>query len=149
MHLVLIGHGDIVACAHCVVAGPLAARLSDAAGRSAHGRAGSAEIETGSGQLFERRFQLVGLGTEKYDVAGSPMHVGQARAVPFPDIAQSPQRRAGIEPTRGLIHAQSMKLRDLWKLVRHIAVAADNLTPPPYPKTPTSPPCFQCPFFSS
>ena len=54
------------------------------------------------------------------------MHVGQARAVPLPDVAERAQRVAGVEPAGGLIDAHGVEVRHVRELVGHVAVAADD-----------------------
>ena len=70
MQFVLVVHGQVVAELHGVVAGPLAARLADTAGRGAQVGTGAAEIETGLGEFLEGGFELVGGGAEKNHVSG-------------------------------------------------------------------------------
>ena len=109
--------------------GPFAARLSDAAGGRPQCRSRAAQVEARRGQFLERRLKFIGRGAKKNDVAGRSVKVGQPGAMPLPDIGERPKSLAGVEPTRRLIDAQRVEMRDLGKLVGRVAVPADHASP--------------------
>ena len=128
MHLVLIGHGQVVAQLHRVIAGPFAAGHADAAGRRAERRSGTAQIEPGMRQLLECRFEFSGAGAQQNEVAGRPMHIGKPRAVTLPYVADGAKRVAGVKPTGWLVDAYGVEVGDIGKLLPDIAVTPNDST---------------------
>ncbi len=126
MHLVLVGHGQVVAQPHRVVTGPFAARHADAAGRRAERRSGAAQIEPGLCQFLKCRLEFRGARAQQNDVAGGPVHVGKARAVTLPDVAEGANGVTGIKPAGGLVDADGVEVGDIGELLADIAVAPDD-----------------------
>ena len=87
MKLVLIFLGQMIAKGVGVVAGIFAAGGTDTVGRRPHVGTGATQILVEIVRhLIENFFQLRGGGTEKNDVAGGTVHVGDTAAPEIPKI---------------------------------------------------------------
>jgi hypothetical protein len=62
------------------------------------------------GHFIENFFQLGGGGAEEDDVAGGAVHVGDAGAAEFPQVADFFQKFGGVEFAAGLVDAHGVKV---------------------------------------
>ena len=129
MHFVLEMLGQLVREVHGVVAGPLAAGLPHAATGRPHVRTRSAQVEVVLGQLREDGLELARDGAQEHDVAGGAVHVGQAGAVPFPDVAQGAEGLRCVEPSGGLVDAERVEVGHVGELVRQEGIPPDHAAP--------------------
>ena len=127
MQFVLVVHGELVAGVLRVVAGVFAAALAKAGGRRTEVGTGTAEVDVELvGEIVEDFFKLRGLGADEHDVAGGTVHVGQAGAAEFPDVAQAAQEFGGVVLAGGLGHTDGVEVRHAGEHFRLVAVTADN-----------------------
>ncbi len=92
MNLVLVVQGQAVTGFLSIITGPFAARLAKAAGRCAQVGTGTAEVLSQIvGQIPEKRFEMLGPGTEKNDVTGGTVKVRNAGSMLLPYIHQTAQ----------------------------------------------------------
>ena len=78
------------------------------------------------GQLEEDFLQLRGRGPQENDVAGGPVHVGDAAAAAVPQVAEIAQVLRGVELAAGLADAHGVEMGHARELLRHVAVATDD-----------------------
>jgi hypothetical protein len=126
VQLVLEMLGDFLREGERIVARPLATRRPDAAARGPHVRTGTAQVEALFRQFGEDGLEFVRDRAQEDDVAGGPVHVGQARPALLPDVAQRPERLRGVEPAHGLIDAQGVEVRDVGEFVGQEGIAPDH-----------------------
>ena len=88
-----------------------------------------ADIEIDLLQLVEDRFELIGVGAQKNDVAGGAVHVGEAGAVLLPDVTDLSQSVGVVEPAGRLIDAHGVEVRDGGVLLRKVGIATDHAAP--------------------
>ena len=78
------------------------------------------------GQIVEDFLKLNGLRAKQHDVAGGTVHVGQAGAAKFPDIAHLAEIIRRVVLARGLGHAHGVEVRHAREHLGLVAVAADD-----------------------
>jgi hypothetical protein len=78
------------------------------------------------GQFIENFFQLRGGGAQEDDVTGGAVHVGDAAAAEFPQVADLFQKLGGVVFAAGLVDAHGVKMGHAGEILRLVAVAADN-----------------------
>jgi len=127
VQLVLVVVGQGVADVLGVVAGEFAARLAQTVGRGAQVAAGAAEVRVELvGQVIEDLFELRGDGAQHDHVAGGAVHVGQARAAQFPDVADAAQVFGVVELAGRLVDAHGVEMGDTREFFGLVAVTADD-----------------------
>ena len=92
-----------------VVAGLLAARRADAGHRSAHGRAGAAEVEAHFVDLVPGLLHVFGGAALHHDVARLAVQRDQAGTVLVPDVAELAQRRGVVVHAGGRHDTQGVE----------------------------------------
>ena len=78
------------------------------------------------GHLKENLFQLGGGGSDKDDVTGGAVHIGDAGTAELPQVADFFQELGGVVFAAGLGDAHGVEMGHAGKFFRLVAVAADN-----------------------
>ena len=126
MHVVENGVDSRTHGAGFVIARILATSRADAAHRSAHGRAGAAQIEAQLIKFVERGLDMLGVGALEHDVAGLSVQSDQARSMLFPDIAQLAQNVGVIVHAGGRHDAQRVEFTAIGELIRNFREAGND-----------------------
>ena len=130
--LVLVPLGQSVAGLLSIVAGPLAAGITQTAGRGTQVGAGTAQVLLQVvGQVPEQGLEVLGAGTDEDHVAGGTVQVGDAGAVLVPQVHQGAQVLGGVVETGGLGNTHGMEMLNARELGRNIRIATDDTTAVP------------------
>jgi hypothetical protein len=78
--------------------------------------------------------------SQKNNIPGGPVHIGQSTAMPVPDFTDFAQRLGGIEPPGRVVNPHGVEMGYAGKQVRPIRVSPDH--PPAVPFHPYDSPVF-------
>jgi hypothetical protein len=78
------------------------------------------------GHFIENFFQLGSGGSQKNDVTGGSVHVGNTAAAKIPQVTELPKIFGRIELSTGLVYPHGMEMRHARERLRLVAIATDN-----------------------
>jgi hypothetical protein len=124
--LVLEVVGELVVEFHGVIAGPLAARGAEAAGRRPHRGAGTAEVPAAGSDFREEGLEGLCPAAEHDHVTGGAVHVREPGAVLVPEVHDLAKLVGLVVESAGLVDTHGVEMSNTRELLGKGRITADD-----------------------